>query len=51
MDMKRKDILNLFYLKFKSKSKFKISNITSKYLFMNHFNTFFYEKYKKLEEN
>ena len=27
MDMKSKDILNLFYLKFKSKSKFKISKI------------------------
>ena len=41
MDMKSKDILNLFYWKFKfqSKSKFKFSNITSKYLFMNHFNT------------
>ena len=30
--MKSKDIFNLFYLKFKSKSKFKFLNITSKYL-------------------
>ena len=43
MDMKSKDIFNLFYLKFKSKSKFKFSNITSKYLSMNHFNTIFME--------
>ena len=47
MDMKSKDIFNLFYLKFKSKSKFKFSNITSKYLFTNHFNTIFMENIKK----
>ena len=41
--MKSKDIFNLFYLKFKFKSKFKFSNITSKYLSMNHFNTIFME--------
>ena len=50
MDMKSKDILNLFYLKFKSKSKFKISNITSKYLFMNHFNTFFMKNIKNCKK-
>ena len=47
VDMKIKDILNLFYLKFKSESKFKFSNITSKYLFMNHFKTIFMENIKK----
>ena len=46
VDMKSKDILNLFYLKFKSESKFKFSNITSKYLFMNHFNTIFMKNIK-----
>ena len=45
--MKSKDILNLFYLKFKSKSKFKFSNIASKYLFMNHFNIIFMKYIKK----
>ena len=48
INMKSKDILNLFYLKFKSKSKFKFSNITSKYLFKNHFNTIFMENIKKM---
>ena len=45
--MKSKDILNLFYLKFKSKSKFNFSNIASKYLFMNHFNIIFMKYIKK----
>ena len=48
IDMKSKDILNLFYLKFKSKSKFNFSNIASKYLFMNHFKTIFMENTKKI---
>ena len=50
MDMKSKDILNLFYLKFKSKSIFKFSNITSKYLFMNHFNTIFRKNIKNCKK-
>ena len=50
MDMKSKDILNLFYLKFKSKSKFKFSNIASKYLFMNHFNIIFMKYIKNCKK-
>ena len=48
--MKSKDILNLFYLKFKSKSKFKFSNIASKYLFMNHFNIIFMKYIKNCKK-